>query len=213
MKKFKIVVSDLHIGKGRFLPNGTLNIYEDFDSEDRLIELLQYYTSGDFKGSDIEFIANGDFFNSIQIDYKGYFPDVITEKISIEKIKSALRGHPRLFDILKTFNMDGNHSITFIVGNHDPDLLWEGVRSVLRERIGGRINFHNISYIVDGVYVEHGNQYEAVNRFEPKRFFLTKDLPEPILNLPWATLFIINYLTKVKRNRPWVDKVRPFRHM
>lgn len=213
MKKVKIVLSDLHLGKGKFLPNGTLNVLEQFDGDDQLIELLQYYSSGEFQNSDVEFIANGDFFDTIQIDYKGYFPDVITERISREKMKGAINGHRKLFDALKEFNSDQRHAITFLTGNHDPDILWDGVRSLLRDTIGGRVYFHNISYEFDGIYIEHGNQYEAVNKFETKHFFLSKDLPEPILNLPWASLFIINYLTKMKRTRPWVDRVRPFRLM
>jgi UDP-2,3-diacylglucosamine pyrophosphatase LpxH len=41
--------------------------------------------------------------------------------------------------------------------------------------------------------------------------FLTKGLPEPILNLPWGSDLFINLLMRLKRKRPYINRVRPFR--
>ena len=46
---------------------------------------------------------------------------------------------------------------------------------------------------------------------DKSRFFLRGGLPEPILNLPWGTLFTIQFLIKIKNRRPALDKVRPFK--
>ena len=42
-----------------------------------------------------------------------------------------------------------------------------------------------------------------------KRPFITRGLPEPVLNLPWGSLFVAVCLPKIKRDRPYIDKVRP----
>jgi len=43
---------------------------------------------------------------------------------------------------------------------------------------------------------------------DPTKPFLTEDLPEPILNLPWGTLFTIQLITKIKIQRPVVDRCK-----
>jgi hypothetical protein len=65
-------------------------------------------------------------------------------------------------------------------------------------------------YFVDGMHIEHGHMHEAANRVDPKKFFLRKDLPEPILNLPFGSHFFIDFVLKIKQRHPHVDKVRPF---
>ncbi|RME17322.1 MAG: hypothetical protein D6797_02720, partial [Bdellovibrio sp.] len=60
------------------------------------------------------------------------------------------------------------------------------------------------------VHIEHGNMHEAANRFDPRKFFLKKNLPEPILNLPFGSHFFLEFVLKIKAKHPHVDKVRPF---
>ena len=62
-KKIKIVVSDLHLGKGRILPGGGVNSFEEFYYGEKLVEFIQYYSSGAFRDYDVELIINGDFLN------------------------------------------------------------------------------------------------------------------------------------------------------
>jgi UDP-2,3-diacylglucosamine pyrophosphatase LpxH len=75
------------------------------------------------------------------------------------------------------------------------------------------VRFKNIVYFVDGVHIEHGHMHESANRLDPKKFFLKKDLPEPILNLPFGSHFFIDYVMKIKEKKPYIDKIRPFKHM
>jgi UDP-2,3-diacylglucosamine pyrophosphatase LpxH len=124
---------------------------------------------------------------------------------------AILRGHPELFQAMAAFARHPHHAITFILGNHDPGLLWEGVQKALREELGGTVRFAMDVYYFDGVHVEHGNQYVADNRYDRRQYFLTDRLPEPIINLPWGSFFAIHYLNEVKKERPYIDKVYPFR--
>ena len=212
-KKIKIVVSDLHLGKGRVLENGGLNALEEFYYGDKLVEFIQYYFSGIYRDYEVELIINGDFLNFLQVDYKGHFLTVITENIAVEVLKSIVSGHPKVFKTLGEFAAKPGNSITYVVGNHDQAMLWPGCRNYLNAVIGTSIKFKNIVYFFDGVHIEHGHMHEAANRMDPKKFFLKKDLPEPILNLPFGSHFFVELVLKIKESYPHVDKIRPFNKM
>ncbi len=211
VKRLKLIVSDFHLGRGRQLPQGGINPLEDFLYDHRFKEWLEFYSDGIYESTEIELIFNGDMMNLIQVDYHGHYPVVITETISAIKMERIISGHKVFFDALKEFLEDEKHSLTYVVGNHDQEMLWQSTRLLFEKAVGRPVLWKNIYYQVDGVYIEHGHQYEAVNRVDPAKPFLTENLPEPILNLPWGTLFTVQFITKLKQHRPAVDKVRPFR--
>ena len=211
MAKYKLVISDLHLARGRVLPDGSTNVLEDFVVDRPFEEFLEYYSSGKFFDADVELILNGDILNTIQVDYRGYFSPILTESISVEKVRSIIKGHPRFFNALRNFAKIPNHRITYVVGNHDVEMIWDKTKDVFTEAVGSHVNFKNFSYAVDGVHYEHGQQFEAVNRLNPKKIFITKGLKEPIINLPWGSHFVINFLIPIKLERPTIDKVRPWR--
>jgi UDP-2,3-diacylglucosamine pyrophosphatase LpxH len=211
MNRYKIVVSDLHIGRGRVLPDGAVNILEDFMADRHFIEFLEFYSSGPYFDSEVELILNGDILNLIQVDYRGYYSPILTEEISTEKLRSVVKGHPKVFNALKTFAKIPNHSITYIVGNHDVDMIWDRCKEIFSEAVGSPVKFKNFTYDVDGIHFEHGQNQEAVNALNPKKMFITKGLKEPIINLPWGSHFVINLILPIKMERPAIDKVRPIR--
>ena len=210
LKKVKLVVSDFHLGKGRRLSDGSQNLLEDFRSDRQFVDFLDYYMKGPYKRCDVELILNGDFFNLLQVDYRDQFTDFITEADSLHKLRSILLGHEALFKKMSEFSRESHHSLIFVLGNHDPGLLWEGVQEALREFLGGDVKFEMKSYRSDGIHVEHGNQYQIDNRYNYDRLFLTKNLPEPIINLPFGSFLCVHYLHEIKKERPYFDKVYPF---
>jgi UDP-2,3-diacylglucosamine pyrophosphatase LpxH len=212
-RKFKIVISDLHLGKGRTLADGATNSLEEFYFGDRLVEFLHYYSSGEFRNSEVELIINGDFLNFLQVDFRGHFLTVLTEGVCLEIIKGIVQGHSRVFAAMKLFASHPGFAITYVVGNHDMPMLWPACREYLNEACGTNIRFKNIVYFFDGVHIEHGHMHEAANRVDPRRFFLKKNLAEPILNLPFGSHFFVEVVLKIKQKYPYVDKIRPFSRM
>jgi UDP-2,3-diacylglucosamine pyrophosphatase LpxH len=208
-----VVISDLHLGKGRILPKGGLNSLEEFYYADKLIEFIHYYSTGPYKDYQVELIINGDFLNFLQVDYKGHFLTVITENIALEVLKSCIEGHRAVFKALQDFASKPGFSITYVVGNHDQAMLWPACRSYFNTVIGTPVRFKNLVHFFDGVHIEHGHMHEAANRMDPKKFFLKKDLAEPILNLPFGSHFFIELVLKIKHKYPHVDKIRPFSKM
>lgn len=212
-KKIKLIISDLHLGKGKLLESGGLNSLEEFYYSEKLVEFIQYYSSGIHQDYEVEIIINGDFLNFLQVDYKGHFLTVITESVALEVLKSIVYGHIKVFKALAEFAAKPGRSITYVVGNHDQSMLWPACRSFLNSVVGSAIRYKNIVYFFDGVHVEHGHMHEAANRLNPKKFFLKKDLPEPILNLPFGSHFFVELVLKIKEHYPHVDKIRPFSKM
>lgn len=211
MNKLKLIVSDFHLGTGKYLRNGGLNQLEDFYHDQKFKEFLQYYSQGPYEDAEVELIFNGDILNLIQTDYHGHYTVIITENVSVTKMKTIIEGHHVFFKSLRDFLAHPKRTLTYVIGNHDQELFWKGTRVLFEEAVGKEVQWKNIHYQVDGVYIEHGHQYEAVNRMDPTQPFLTENLPEPILNLPWGTLFTIQFIVRLKQQRPAVDKVRPFR--
>jgi UDP-2,3-diacylglucosamine pyrophosphatase LpxH len=213
IKKIKLVISDLHLGKGRILENGGLNSLEEFYFGEKLVEFIHYYSTGIYQDYEVELIINGDFLNFLQVDYRGHFLTVLTEEISLEVMKSIIHGHEKVFRALSDFAAKPSNSVTYIVGNHDQAMLWPACRAFLNSTIGKPVRFKNMVHFFDGVHVEHGHMHEAANRMDPKKFFLKKDLPEPILNLPFGSHFFVELVLKIKQTYPHVDKIRPFGKM
>lgn len=212
-KKIKVVISDLHLGKGRVLEGGGTNSLEEFYYGEKLVEFFQYYSSGAYKDHDVELIINGDFLNFLQCDYQGHFLTVLTEGVCLEILKEIATGHKKVFQAMRDFASRPHKSITYVVGNHDQAMLWPACRDYLNSVIGAPIRYKNIVHFFDGVHIEHGHMHEAANRMDPRRFFLKKNLAEPILNLPFGSHFFVEYVLKVKHRYPFVDKIRPFSRM
>ena len=210
MRKIKLVVSDLHLGVGKALPSGGINSLEEFYYDERFAEFLRYYTSGEYAEAHVELILNGDILNFLQIDFRGHFLSVFTENICVEKLQRIIDGHPVFFHALRDFASNPKNTITYVVGNHDQSMLWPGTRELLNQAVGVPILYKNIVYYFDGVHVEHGHMHEAANRIDPKKFFLRKDVAEPILNLPLGSHFFVDFVLRVKQRNPYIDKVRPF---
>jgi len=211
LRRYKIIVNDFHIGKGPILKDGTINILEDFRFGKSFVEFLKFYCSGEYENAEVELIINGDFLNLLQIDYLGVQTYLQTEKMVCHSVRSIIAGHPEVFEALGEFAKVPNHSIAYMIGNHDIGLLFDGPRKILRDTIGKDLRFYDTYYEFEAVRVEHGHMYEAINATNPQKFTLhDPDYPEPVLNLPWASLFVATFLPKIKKERPFVDKVKPY---
>jgi len=208
--KVKVVVSDFHLGAGHRMSDGSINILEDFFHDREFIEFIEHYSHGAYENSDVELILNGDFFNLLMIDYDEVDPDVITELIALRRMTRIMDGHKAVMNALRYFQSLPGKSLTMIMGNHDPGILFPSVQALIRSYVGDAVKFILESYEFDGVYIEHGNQYEIANSFDRRQYFLTKNLPQPVINQPWGTLFLVHVVNRIKRRKRHFDKVLPF---
>lgn len=203
-----LILSDLHLGKGKFLGNGQLNILEDFFEDEKFAEFLEYYSSGQYYLKNVHLVLNGDILNLIQIDVNGVFTHIVDDDLTVKAIDKIVKGHPIFFDALKDFLNSPNKKITYIIGNHDAAMAFPKAKKHLQSIVGEGLS---IEFELDeyGVYIEHGHKYEVINTVPMKHYFLEGPNGKQILNLPWGSLFCINVLPTLRKDRPYIDKVRP----
>jgi len=214
--KLKIVLSDLHLSTGLFW-SGERNPLEDFYYDEELSDLILYFCNGKY-GNDyqVELILNGDIFDFLNVPYKGDFPEAITEELSLWKLNKCLKGHPAVVNALKVFINKPNKTLIYQVGNHDQDFFFKKVQQSFIDAIEpedpSKVNFicNKEYFTIEGnIEIHHGHQFESVHVFNYELPFLTKGLSEPILNLPWGSLFVMKIVNRLKSERDFLDKVRP----
>jgi UDP-2,3-diacylglucosamine pyrophosphatase LpxH len=206
----RLVVSDFHLGSGRWLPCGRANCLEDFAFDEEFADFLEFHSSGEFEDRPVELVLNGDILNLLQMEDHGVHSHLHTERFVCRALQRIIDGHRIFFDALSRFAASPKRRIVYVIGNHDAGLLWPAPRKLFERRVGVEVVFHPVYYRFHGVHVEHGHQHEELSRMDMERPFITQGLPEPVLNLPWGSLFVAVMLSRIKVERPHVDKVRPF---
>lgn len=218
LKKLKIVLSDLHLSDGVFLPNGDRNPQESFHYDKHLIQLISFFSSNQYADIPVELILNGDVFDFLNIQYKNFQLEYSTERISLYKLKLMLKGHATVVEALYEFLQKKGKSITYIVGNHDADLFFSKVRQHLIEHVTKgeeelkekfRV-LYQPSYTVEGnVQIVHGHQSEPMHQFNYDSPLAKDHKGRKILKLPWGSLFVMNVVYKFKKDRSHIDKIHP----
>lgn len=203
-----LIVSDFHLGKGKFLTNGQINILEDFSYDDQFCDFLDHYSSGLNYLSEIHLVFNGDILNLIQVDVEGVFNHIIDDEHTQNALQLIYRGHKSFFSSIKKFLNSPNKSMTFVIGNHDAGMAFIGAQKLFCELIGHDISFE-MQIDLYGVHIEHGHRFEMINTVSKDKYFSKGPINQEILNLPWGSLFCISLLPQLKKQRPYIDKIRP----
>jgi UDP-2,3-diacylglucosamine pyrophosphatase LpxH len=217
-RKIKLVTSDMHLSAGRFV-EGIQNPHEDFYFDNEFCEFLDFFSSGQYGSNcEVELILNGDVFDFLNVPTQGEFLDVVTSDIAVEKLKAILAGHPEVMDALRKFIALPGKRVVYNVGNHDMDFFFPAVREEFCRALGGP-NWSKEKVWVNteteyleyegGIRIYHGNQFEAVHTTNYKQPLLTDNLPEPILYMPWGSVYVLKIINRLKWERDYIDKVRP----
>lgn len=239
-----VVVSDLHLSEGRREQTRKLSPAEDFFFDEAFARFLSYLnTTG--SNDQVHLVINGDFFDFLQVSISAADIDCCEhlanlspkerayicgygaktdEQSTILKLEKIARGHRVFFRALGEFVVAG-HRLTVVIGNHDIELFWPGVRDRFRALLGveelmtasadgGRpeanIEFAS-GFFYDPdyeLYAEHGHQYDALNSF---RYPLHPVLPLKTkeVNLPVGSLFVRYLLNQIERINPFADNIKP----
>lgn len=203
-----LVLSDFHLGRGKFLKDGNLNLLEDFEEDEKFSEFLDHYSTGTYYFSDVNVVLNGDIFNLIQMDVDGVYTHLLTEDNITQMVDEIIEGHPVFFQALRKFLARPNKKLTYVIGNHDIGMIYPKAQERFKKEVGESVEFTH-QYISHGVLVEHGHRFEPVNTVPRSQLVIDGPDNSKILNLPWASLFCIYMLPKLKEIRPFIDKVRP----
>jgi UDP-2,3-diacylglucosamine pyrophosphatase LpxH len=223
--KFKIIVSDLHLGAG-FADAG--NALEDFTQDAEFAQFLQgVREESDAEGMECELILAGDILEFLQAPsldefdpttaYPGEDYRSSSEEDSLKKVNRIIAGHPVFFTTLRDFLNATRplRRVTIIKGNHDVNLHWLAVQERIGEAMGATgerealLTFEERCISREGIYVEHGNQYaEKINRFD--NFEEPHDpADEDQLVLVPGSRLVTDFFNHVEREHYWIDGVKP----
>ncbi len=219
-KKLILILSDTHLGAGQYI-FGQKNILEDFFHDEELIAFFQFYSNNEYEKKEIEVILNGDFIDFATVPFIQYFDDDFwSETATIEKLKLIHKGHKEVFDAMEDFLNTPNKKISYLIGNHDAELILPKVRDKFLSffSFGNRskinILWEDQTYSPEkGIFVQHGHQYEKAHNFNPEESILTDKNGERYFLPPWGTYYCHFVVNKFKKERHYINQVTPIRSL
>ncbi len=114
-----------------------------------------------------------------------------------------------MFRALKDFLDHQNHNLIFVIGNHDPDLVWPKVQEFIRQKLSASNNIEfTFRYEKNGLLAEHGHLLDVFFAFNHKKPIITYRKRQ-VLNLPWGCRICFSHLNKIKLNFPEEEKYQP----
>lgn len=215
-KRTIIVISDLHLGAGNSV-NNRKNPLEDFHFDKELIEFIEYHSSGHFLDREVELIINGDFFDLLAVPYVKYFDDEFwSEEASLLKLKMIVEAHYGVIDALRDFLSFPNNKLTYILGNHDSEIIlpklqeyiYELFPSESRNRFKLLVNEQKVYIPEEGVVLKHGHEYEVAHHFNSKNI-ATDEQGKLYFIPPWGSYYVTRVINKFKEGRDYINAVRP----
>lgn len=215
-KKTIIVISDVHLGAGEYV-NGVRNYLEDFHYDEELVDFLEYFSSGEYANKEVELIINGDFFDLLAVPYVQVFDDEFwSEESSKKKLQLILDAHQEVMQGLNDFLKVKNKKITFIIGNHDAELVFKSLQEMvfdcfekdIRERFVIR-ELNDEYRPTEGVVLKHGHEYEIAHTFEEEHCIIEDKDGKKYFNPPWGSYYVTRVINKFKEERDHVNAVRP----
>lgn len=195
----RIVVSDLHLGAGDRM--------DDFHADADFAEFVQEFVMG----PPTELILSGDTFEFLQVVLDDINDFEWSSRAAVRRLETIMAAHPLVLDALAAFVHGQGNYLTIMVGNHDFELHYESAKELIRTRLGvtadnERLRFC-IRYFGDGLYIEHGNQFEPWNSFV--RF---EGISQPF-ELVRGTLAVKSVINPLERSplpvAPLIDNVKP----
>lgn len=223
--KVTFIISDCHLSAGRYF-EGRLNPHEDFVFDDDMADLIYYFCHGNYgeledRPQNVELVIAGDFFDYLNVPYKGEFVDYISEEVALDKTKKIINGHPKVMKAIREFASKPGKTVKYLVGNHDAELFFEKVRERITREWDpkGEYPSENVKLIADtdriiyeeGIEIHHGNQFEASNYLDFKEPFEKDFRGQEYLKIPWGSIYVLKIVNRLKWEREHIDKVRPIK--
>ncbi|WP_412462757.1 metallophosphoesterase [Halobacteriovorax sp. RT-2-6] len=215
-KKTIIVISDVHLGAGEYV-DGVRNYLEDFHYDEELVDFLEYFSKEEYSNKEVELIINGDFFDLLAVPYiKVYDDEFWSEESSLKKLKMILEAHKEVMQALNDFLKTKNKKITFIIGNHDAELVFKSLQelvlSYFDENIRSKFEIRHLNdeyRPADRVVLKHGHEYEIAHTFDEEHCIIEDESGKRYFNPPWGSYYVTRVINKFKEERDHVNAVRP----
>lgn len=219
VKKLILVISDIHLGAGKYV-NGQRNFLEDFHYDKELVDFLNYYSTKEFEKTPVELIINGDLFDLLAVPFVQFFDDEFwSEEAALAKLKMIIDAHPEVMQGFTDFLMASNKTITFIIGNHDGELVMPSLQKVIMDSFPEKCRDRFIirqessgEYIPhDGILLKHGHEYEIAHQFDMVESIVKDEEGRKFFIPPWGSYYVTRVINKFKEERGHINAVRPIK--
>lgn len=219
VKKTILVISDLHLSAGVTIDNKR-NDLEDFHSDRELVEFIEFFSSGEFLNNSVELVINGDFLDFLAVPYVPFHEDEFwSQEAALYKLKIIFQSHPEVFLAMEKFLRLPDKQITYVLGNHDAEMVFEvlqeeflsyfspAARSNLKIR-----NFSFSEYVpIPGIMIKHGHEYELAHHVSQNDCIITDEENRKYFLPPWGSYYVTRVINRFKRERKYINSVRPIR--
>ena len=215
--KTVIVLSDLHLGAGQFR-HDIRNPLEDFFFDRELIEFFHYFCSGIYQDRKVEIVLNGDIIDFLATPFVEYFEDEFwSETAAITKLNMVREAHREIFIAIANFLKVKDKKIIYVVGNHDAEILLPGVRetflSFFPENLRSQIILPETDVYspTNGVYIQHGHQYERAHNFDPRNAYTQDSQGKRYIIPTWGAYYCTHIINKFKVERSYINQIQPIK--
>jgi UDP-2,3-diacylglucosamine pyrophosphatase LpxH len=209
-----IVISDLHLssdesGQGLF-------------GADEALEQFLLWVAGQTQHCTV--ILNGDVFDFLFAESR---PGLDTEKLERETA-AIIESHRPVFKALGEVACSPRHSLVILAGNHDPELIFLGVRREIEAALAVNGRRPCVSWLVYGealalgigharALVEHGDRLDPWNEIDREKLSSAASLASRGLIdyheyvPPLGSRVVSEHLLKLRADFPWVELLKPER--
>lgn len=217
-----VVVSDLHLGDGDARTENWRAGHQA--AWERLLRLAPELA----EGGPLDLVLNGDTFDLLQAAPPLDARDDTDAAVGVAKLERIIAAHPAWFAALRAFLAAPGRTATFTTGNHDVELAFAPVRSLVRRAIGARVGAvrfcrARVYQPLPEVVIEHGCQTDPWNRIydlwdAPDMARATTDDLEvdtpaaadrAALPLPFGSCYQYQVYLPIQRRLPYFDSFLP----
>lgn len=198
-----VVVSDVEMGAG--------GVLDDFPHSDWFAELIATYGEAPYQGMPVDLVFNGDTFDLLKTSVDGHYPRHVTQAVAHAKLDRILAAHPAFLEGVRAFLRGGDAArrAHFVIGNHDAELAFPSIQSALATAIGAPgVWFPGFAVDIGDVHIEHGSQGDGMFQVDPHAPLISWQ-GQPMLDLPWGAVAIIDAMLPMQEYFYALDRVKP----
>jgi len=210
-----VVMSDLHLAKGR--AGGRYGPLEDFTEDRAFVRLVHHLVRRQRRARrPLKLVLAGDTLDFLKVNSRRSPGDDTnthpTAFVAVEKTKTIIQGHPRFFNALRLLIREG-HEVTVIPGNHDQELNFPQVQSLLRHTLAPkrgrrRVHFRPWFEVHGTALVEHGQRYEQMTSLASMLYPFERGQDEKLrLRSSAANYLVDEMLNRIKHDIPHLNYI------
>lgn len=197
-----IVVSDVEMGAGGHT--------DDFPQSEFLGRLIESYNDGPYRRIPVTVVFNGDTFDLLKTSYRDTYPTRVDVDVAVGKMTRVSAAHLAFFERVRRFlrHPDAERRVSFVVGNHDFELLFPEVQALVSSLTGPGASFPGHRLEVGDVRIEHGYQADPLFTVDEAQPFV-EHAGERLLNLPWGSVALLEVAIPLAPLLCALDRIRP----